>query len=96
MIGWPSGSTTERTAAIADGQGSPRAAGSGPVSGTQTTVSAGVLVGRLTDGAGDERLGEGATVGDGLSEGEGAGEQAASRAHKRAAAATDFMGVATA
>ena len=39
---------------MADGQGSPaRAEGSGPFSGTQITVSAGVLW-RLTDGAGDQ------------------------------------------
>jgi hypothetical protein len=71
---------------MADGQGSPRAEGSGPVSGTQITVSVGVLVGRLTDGAGDGALGEGATGGDGLNEGEGAGAHPASTAQSRAAA----------
>jgi hypothetical protein len=76
---------------MADGQESPRAEGSEPVSGTQITVSVGVLVGRLTDGAEDaaledEALGERAAVGDGLNEGDGAGAQAASRAQSRAAA----------
>jgi hypothetical protein len=50
-----------------------------------------VLVGRLTDGAGDGALGDGAlgdeaADGDGLIEGEGAGPQATSRAQSRAAA----------
>jgi hypothetical protein len=76
---------------MADGQGSPRAEGSGPVSGTQITVSVGVLVGRLTDGTGDGALGDGAlgdeaAVGDGLIEGERAGAQATSRAQSRAMA----------
>jgi hypothetical protein len=76
---------------MADGQGSPRAEGSGPVSGTQITVSLGVLVGRLTEGAGDgalddEALGDEAADGDGLIEGEGAGAHPASRAQSRAAA----------
>jgi hypothetical protein len=66
-MGSPSGSTTARIAAMADGQGSPaRAEGRGRVSGTQTTVADGVLVGRLTDGAGDEALGDGAADGVGL------------------------------
>ena len=71
---------------MADGQGSPRAEGGGPVSGTQNTVSDGVLVGRLTDGVGGEALGDGAAEGDGLIEGEGAGAHPASRAQSRAAA----------
>ncbi len=51
---------------MADGQGSPaRPEGSGPSSGTQICVSAGVLVGRLTDGDGEEALGDGAADGDG-------------------------------
>jgi hypothetical protein len=69
---------------MADGQGSRRAEGSGPVSGTQITVTAGVLVGRLTDGASDGMLEAGATDANGLIEGEGAGAQAASRAQSRA------------
>ena len=71
---------------MADGQGSPRAEGSGPVAGTQITVSVGVLVGRLTDGAGDGALGTGATDGDELIGGEGAGPQAANRAQSAAMA----------
>jgi hypothetical protein len=67
---------------MADGQGSPRAEGSGPVSGRQITVSVGVLGGRLTDGA----LGGGVVAGDGLNEGEGAGAHPESRAQSRAAA----------
>jgi hypothetical protein len=81
---------TVLTAAMADGQGSPRAEGSGPVSGTQITVADGVLVGRLTDGASDgfsdAALGDRAADGNGLIEGEGAGAQAASRAQSRAMA----------
>jgi hypothetical protein len=68
---------------MADGHWSPaRPEGSGPVSGTQITVSGGELVGRLTDGA----LGAGGTEDDGPSEGEGTGPQATSRAQSRAAA----------
>jgi hypothetical protein len=93
MMGRPSGLTTALTAAMADRQGSPaRAEGNGPVSGTQMTVSAGlldgvsvgVLVGRLTDEAGDEAVGDDTADGTGPIDGEGAGPQEASRAQNRA------------
>jgi hypothetical protein len=90
-MGLPSGSTTARTAAMADGQESSRADGSGPGSGTQIAVSVGGLGRRLAAGAEDRAFGDGAVTGDWLNEGEGAGEQAASRAHMRAAATSVFI-----
>jgi hypothetical protein len=78
---------------MADGQGSPRAEGSGPVSGTQITVSVGGLVGKISGGVGDAALGDEAlwegALGDEAADAcgliEGAGAHPTSKAQSRTA-----------